>query len=449
MTSLSPTPRRSFRVASAAALTLAMALAGPGMAWAAGAGGGNGSGGSAGSGGSGNGGSGTAPGAAGSTTGSEASLQIQAQELTGQIEANGVQLDQLDEEYNAAELQYLQLGSQVAGLEKAMAQTDRTAAATKRELKNQAVLDYITGGAPLITRIPVLPSNPNLATSYAEIIAGSQERAIEAYHQVMLDQVRQETQLTSARQQAAITLTAIEGDRAAATQTLAEQKSALGQVKGKLAVAVAEVEAQQQQAEQTAIETSFAQQGQNSTGQPSAGASPTTATTAAPLDPTQPVAPFQPVAPPTTTPPPPAAPVTTTGPPPTSPAPVQPPSGNSPAPGYQLAIAYARAQIGKPYQWGGAGPNSFDCSGLVMMAWEQAGVYFPHLAQDQYDMTERIAISNLLPGDLVFYGTPSDVYHVGLYIGGGDMIAAPETGQNVQIQSIYWSGLLGGGRVQS
>jgi len=84
-----------------------------------------------------------------------------------------------------------------------------------------------------------------------------------------------------------------------------------------------------------------------------------------------------------------------------------------------------------------------------MMAWAQAGVYFPHLAQDQYDMTERIPLSDSLPGDLVFYGTPDDVYHVGLYIGGGDMIDAPETGQNVQIQSIYWSGLLGAGRVQS
>jgi peptidoglycan DL-endopeptidase CwlO len=436
MTSPSPTPRRHYRVATAAALTVALSLAGPGMAWAAGSGGANGGGGSA-----------------GGPSGSEASLQIQAQELAGQIEANGVQLDQLDEEYNAAELQYLQLGSQVASLEKAMAQTNRTAAAARQQLKDQAVLDYITGGAPVITHIPMLPSNPNLATSYAEIIAGSQERTIEAYHQVMMDQARQKKQLTSARQQAAVTLTAIENDRALATQTLGEQKSALSQVKGKLAVAVAQVEAQQQKAEQTAVETSFDTQGQpppSSTGVPSAGSSPTTSTTAAPLGPTQPVATLAPVTAPTTTAPPPAgAPVPPTAPPTTAPPPVHTASGNSPAPGYQLAIAYARAQIGKPYQWGGAGPYAFDCSGLVMMAWAQAGVYFPHLAQDQYDMTQRVPISSLLPGDLVFYGTPSDVYHVGLYIGGGDMIAAPETGENVQIESIYWSGLLGGGRVRS
>jgi cell wall-associated NlpC family hydrolase len=112
-------------------------------------------------------------------------------------------------------------------------------------------------------------------------------------------------------------------------------------------------------------------------------------------------------------------------------------------------VAVAEAQIGKPYQWGGSGPSSFDCSGLVMYAWAAAGYYFPHLAQDQYDMTARIPLADLLPGDLVFFGTPANVYHVGMYIGGGEMVDAPETGQDVQIQSIYWSTLLGAGRVRS
>ncbi|MHB8506947.1 MAG: C40 family peptidase, partial [Acidimicrobiales bacterium] len=141
--------------------------------------------------------------------------------------------------------------------------------------------------------------------------------------------------------------------------------------------------------------------------------------------------------PPTTSPPPTAAPTT-----------AAPAGGPAPqAPGASAAIAYARAQLGKPYQWGGAGPSSFDCSGLVMMAWLQAGISFPHLAQDQYDLTGREPLADLLPGDLVFFGTPGDVYHVGLYIGAGQMIDAPETGQNVQVDSIYWPNLLGAGRV--
>lgn len=82
-----------------------------------------------------------------------------------------------------------------------------------------------------------------------------------------------------------------------------------------------------------------------------------------------------------------------------------------------------------------------------MMAWEQAGIYFPHLAQDQYNLTQRIPLSSAIPGDLIFFGTPSNVGHVGLYIGNGQMIDAPQTGENVSIQSIYWSDLLGAGRV--
>jgi cell wall-associated NlpC family hydrolase len=82
-----------------------------------------------------------------------------------------------------------------------------------------------------------------------------------------------------------------------------------------------------------------------------------------------------------------------------------------------------------------------------MMAWLAAGVYLPHLAQAQYGMTARIPLYDVLPGDLVFFGTPDDVYHVGIYIGGGNMIDAPATGLVVSITSIYWSDLLGVGRV--
>ena len=83
-----------------------------------------------------------------------------------------------------------------------------------------------------------------------------------------------------------------------------------------------------------------------------------------------------------------------------------------------------------------------------MVAWEQVGVSFPHSAQDQYNLTRRVGIASLVPGDLVFFGTPTDVYHVGMYVGNGKMVDAPETGQDVQIQSIYELNLLGGGQVR-
>lgn len=124
----------------------------------------------------------------------------------------------------------------------------------------------------------------------------------------------------------------------------------------------------------------------------------------------------------------------------------QPPAQSG---GVSAVLAYARAQVGKPYQWGGEGPDSFDCSGLTLMAWRQAGVYLSHYTGAQWGETSRVAISDLRPGDLVFYGSSGETsHHMGLYIGGGRMIEAPYTGANVREASIYRSDLLPyGGRV--
>ena len=118
--------------------------------------------------------------------------------------------------------------------------------------------------------------------------------------------------------------------------------------------------------------------------------------------------------------------------------------------GAQAAIDYARAQIGKPYQWGATGPDRFDCSGLTMRAWEQGGVQLPHYSVAQYEQAAKVALGNIRPGDLVFFGSNksdhNSIYHVGLYIGGGNMIEAPYTGANVRISSIWRSSLFGAAR---
>lgn len=107
------------------------------------------------------------------------------------------------------------------------------------------------------------------------------------------------------------------------------------------------------------------------------------------------------------------------------------------------AIAYARSQLGKPYVWAADGPDSFDCSGLTMQAWNQAGRSLWHYTGDQYAQTARVPLRALQPGDLVFYGAavPS-IHHVGLYIGNGKMIEAPHTGAFVRVSSIYRGDLL-------
>jgi cell wall-associated NlpC family hydrolase len=101
------------------------------------------------------------------------------------------------------------------------------------------------------------------------------------------------------------------------------------------------------------------------------------------------------------------------------------------------AIAFAAAQLGVPYAWGGTGPNGFDCSGLVQAAYARAGVPLPRVAQDQFDAGPALpAGSPLEPGDLVFFGSrPAGVSHVGLVIGPGIMIDAPHTGTVVQAEA--------------
>ena len=101
---------------------------------------------------------------------------------------------------------------------------------------------------------------------------------------------------------------------------------------------------------------------------------------------------------------------------------------NLPAPsgGAAAAIAYARAQLGKPYVYAGAGPGSFDCSGLTMMAWAQGGVSMSHGSQSQWASFPKVPIPQLQPGDLVFFGSSGPTnHHVGIYIGNGTMIEAP------------------------
>ena len=110
------------------------------------------------------------------------------------------------------------------------------------------------------------------------------------------------------------------------------------------------------------------------------------------------------------------------------------------------AISEARAQLGKPYAWGGSGPDSFDCSGLTAWAWRAAGVSLPHNAAAQQGMGTPVSRGDLQPGDLVFFGSPA--YHVGIYVGDGMMIHAPTSGDVVKMSPLsYMSDYSGATRV--
>jgi peptidoglycan DL-endopeptidase CwlO len=127
--------------------------------------------------------------------------------------------------------------------------------------------------------------------------------------------------------------------------------------------------------------------------------------------------------------------------------------GKYTAAGAERAVAYVRAQLGKPYVWGGEGPDSFDCSGLTMRAWQAGGVNtLLHSARLQYKATSRVAYDDLLPGDLIFWsrvdGDPATIYHVGMYVGGGRMIHAPNPSRSIEERSVFYMGTpIGYGRV--
>ncbi|HEY3671519.1 MAG TPA: NlpC/P60 family protein [Acidimicrobiia bacterium] len=118
-------------------------------------------------------------------------------------------------------------------------------------------------------------------------------------------------------------------------------------------------------------------------------------------------------------------------------------AGATPPPtsgGVSAVLAYAYAQLGKDYCYAGVGPSCYDCSGLTMMAWAQAGVSMSHGSYDQLASFPQVSMDQLQPGDLVYWDS-----HVGIYVGNGSVLHAPHTGTVVQITPI-WSGVIGANR---
>ncbi|AUH41060.1 C40 family peptidase [Streptomyces sp. CMB-StM0423] len=110
-----------------------------------------------------------------------------------------------------------------------------------------------------------------------------------------------------------------------------------------------------------------------------------------------------------------------------------PPADPGPSKSEQV-LAFAEAQLGKPYVWGATGPDSYDCSGLTQAAWREAGISLPRTTYDQVNAGTQVAKADLQPGDLVFFY--DDISHVGIYVGNGQMIHASKPGDDVKYESI-------------
>jgi peptidoglycan DL-endopeptidase CwlO len=110
------------------------------------------------------------------------------------------------------------------------------------------------------------------------------------------------------------------------------------------------------------------------------------------------------------------------------------------------ALEAALTRRGDPYVWGAAGPGSFDCSGLVVWAFAQVGITLPHYTGDLWNSGVHVPRSDLEPGDLVFFYP--DISHVGIYLGDGLMIDAPDFGLTVRVEPVFWAYFVGAVRIE-
>ena len=106
------------------------------------------------------------------------------------------------------------------------------------------------------------------------------------------------------------------------------------------------------------------------------------------------------------------------------------------------AINFALGEVGKPYVWGATGPATYDCSGLIMRAFQTAGINLPRVSREQFYSGGHIPVAQAQPGDLLFYATdrndPATIHHVVLYMGDGKMVEAPYSGEQVRVQPVPW-----------
>jgi cell wall-associated NlpC family hydrolase len=337
-----------------------------------------------------------------------ATLQQRAQYIAAEIQSSNVRLTILDESYLQAKARVSSLAQQVVGATRAIGRTEKALAQDQAHLREVAIEAYVTAGASQSFSV-LLNSTQQTAGMQQAYIQAASGNLDESETTVLIGQRAlsiDRAALNHAEQVAQGNENAISADLAQAQAITAKLTTEEANVKGQLAAAVAAVE----QAKAAAYAAALAKAAQ-------------AAAVAQQQQQQQQQAPSAPIP---------------------TPSPAPPPvSGNNAG---QIAVNAAQSQRGVPYVWGGAAAGAgFDCSGLTMWAWSQAGVSLAHGATEQYYEIEHVSMSDLQPGDLIFYGDSYLLYHVVMYIGDGMVVQAEETGTNVMDTPIP-PGAFGAGR---
>jgi peptidoglycan DL-endopeptidase CwlO len=319
------------------------------------------------------------------------SAKAQAAQLEAQIQSNGDKIAALGEQYNGAVLAYENAKAGVAEAKRNFAKAEKQQEKLSSLVAARGAILYQGAQDPttLIPNTDMKSMNElGARTKYGAVATGNDEQLISTLVASKQDLEIQRKALDKQSAVAAAKRDEISANRQKVVDANSQAQELLSQVKGQIAVLIQQEKERQQAALQAALQNlaGGSSQGNGASRVPANDVGGDTI--------------------------------------PTLPA---------PSPRAAAAIAYAEAQLGKPYQYAATGPNTYDCSGLTMMAWAAAGVSLPHYSGAQYEGLPHVPLDQLEPGDLLFWGVDGSE-HVAMYIGGGLQIAATHTGDYVRIQ---------------
>jgi cell wall-associated NlpC family hydrolase len=328
--------------------------------------------------------------------------RAQAARLQDQIDANGERISALSEQYNEAHLKLDAANAAIADSEARLKAAQDTQAHTRRQVSQRAAALYRGASGP--TFLPTDDAESfneiSVRSKYGALANDRDQGLIAKLERTQEDLAFQRKELDARQADAEAVVASIESSRKEIEAANAKQERLLSQVKGEIATLVRQ---EQQRRDAAARRAALARLSRSA---PSGGGGGSSAV--APSSVGRDLAPN-----------------------------VPPPSSKA-----QIAINYALAQVGKPYRYAGVGPDAFDCSGLTMMAWAQAGVSMPHASSGQYAMFPHVPFEQAQPGDLIVWG-PGGNRHVAMYLGNGMQVAATHTGDFVKVQPVYsgWWGV--------
>ncbi len=335
--------------------------------------------------------------------------QREAQQITNRIEQLGARAADLGEALNGAQLQLDQANAQVKASETKLNSLQTQLASMRSALGGFAVRAYVyadqtTGLAGLLSGSS-LTDGAAQRSGYQSVALGANLDMTDDVKAVVEDAQRQQVQLDAQRKKASDLAGNYASAKKQAEQALGQQQQLQVKVSGELAVLVNQERQRRAAASAAAAAAAVERANQPVTNSPTAAAPSSNR----------------------------ATPVQNLVSPPKAAAPPQidiPPT----SPGAATAVRAALSQVGKAYQFAAAGPDAYDCSGLTMWAWAQAGVSLPHYSKAQWESLNHVPMNALQPGDLIFFY--ASVSHVGIYIGNGQMVDAANPALGVRVTGI-------------